>query len=291
MKKNELTIPLISAAGGLAALGLRVWQNRTGFEEATGLPVPGAPAGRLLLILLALLAVLVCLLALRLPEEETPALPEDFRGDAPSLLMLAAAGGLLMALSGAADLLEGLGMGNLMLRLRAAADPEAALYEDLLFAAGSAFPSRVQLLLGILGLLSGAAVAAAMLSCRRREPGKAPVLLLVPPVDLVVRLVLTYRLDSVDPALESYYVEILALVFLTLGFYRLASFAFQGGKTRRFAVYGSLGVVLGLAALGEGGLVLSSPLLYGGGALSLLGFLGMKLTAPPRPAAEEGEAG
>lgn len=287
--KRELTIPMLAAAGGILALALRTWQNRTGFEAATGLPIPGAPAGRLLLVLLLLLAAVLTLLAFRLPKEETPpSLPENFSGTSPLWATPAAAGGVLVALSGAADLLEGLGFGNLMLRLQAAADPAGALYADLSFSAGSAFPTRVQLLLGVMSLFSGAAMWMALASCRRQAPCKAPALLLVLPVDLVVRLVLTYRIDSVDPALEAYYVEILALVFLTLGTYRLSSFAFQGGETRRFVLYGSLGAVMGIAALGDGGAVLSSPLLYVGGALSLLGFLGMKLSGPP--AAKEGEA-
>lgn len=289
--KKELTIPVISAAGGLLALLLRVWQNRTGFEAATGLPVPGAAAGRLLLLALALLAAVLLFLAFRLPEEETPALPESFGGGSPLWELITAAGGLLLFLSGLVDLLEGLGFGNLMVRMRAAADPEAALYGDLAFSAGGVFPSQVQLLLGVCGILSAGGVLLVLVSCRRQEPCKAPVLLLAPPVGLVIRLVLVYRLDSVDPALESYYVEILALVFLTLGFYRLSSFAFQSGKTRRFAAYGSLGVVMGLAALCDGGMELSSPLLYGGGALALLGFLGMRLGGEARKAeAEEGEA-
>lgn len=289
--KRELTIPVISAAGGVLALLLRVWQNRTGFEASTGLPIPGAAAGRLLLLALALLAAALLLLSFRLPEGEAPALPDDFRGGSPLWALATAAGGLLLFLSGLVDLLEGLGFGNLMVRLRMAADSEAALYGDLAFGAGSVFPSQMQLLLGICGVLSAGGVLLALVSCRRQEPCKAPVLLLAPPVGMVIRLVLTYRLDSVDPALESYYVEVLALAFLTLGFYRLSSFVFQSGKTRRFVAYGSLGVVAGLAALYDGGMALSSPLLYGGGALALLGFLGMKLGGEARKAeAEEGEA-
>ena len=103
---------------------------------------------------------------------------------------------------------------------------------------------------------------------------------MAPPVALVVRLVLTYRLDSINPALEAYYVELLGLVFLTLGFYRLSSFAFGAGRTRRFALYTGAAVVLSLAALTDGAAGISSTLLYLGGALTLLGFLLLRLCRP-----------
>jgi hypothetical protein len=96
-------------------------------------------------------------------------------------------------------------------------------------------------------------------------------------VCLVARLVLVYRVDSVNPSLGAYYVEILALVFMTLAFYRLSSFAYHAAKTRRFALYTGAAVVLCMTALAdsEG---LSALLLYIGGALALLGFLLLWLT-------------
>ena len=63
---------------------------------------------------------------------------------------------------------------------------------------------------------------------RARKPFQSP-LLLVPVCCLVVRLVLTYRVVSVDPSLTDYYTELLAVVFLALAFYRLSSFAFRAG--------------------------------------------------------------
>ena len=54
MKKQSL-LPLLALVSGAAAFVLRLLQNRTGFEAATGLPVPGNVPG---LVLVALLAVL-----------------------------------------------------------------------------------------------------------------------------------------------------------------------------------------------------------------------------------------
>ena len=99
---------------------------------------------------------------------------------------------------------------------------------------------------------------------------------------LVVRLVLTYRAVSVDPSLADYYPELLAVVFLTLAFYRLSSFAFRAGRTRRFALYAALAIAFCLAALADR----PDParlLFYLGGALTLFGFLLQRAAALAAP--------
>lgn len=285
--KKELAIPLLSLVGGVFALLLRFWQNQTGFDFHTGLPLRGAPAGMILIALLAALALVLLLLCLRLPKEADPgpAIPGDFSYPSVPLTTLQIAGSLMFLLSGLADLLEGLGFGNLLFLLRASADPYGAVpMEDAVL-----FPQKAQLLLGVLALLSGAAVFLAAASCRVRSPLKGAPLLLVPPVALVIRLVVAYRVNSINPVLEAYYVDLLALAFLTMAFYRLSSFAFQAGRTRRFAFYASLAVILSLASLADGGSHLSSSLLYMGGTMSLLGFLTVRLLSPavPIPAIRE----
>lgn len=275
-------LPLLAVLGGAAALILRLWQNATGFEADTGLPIPGAPAGTVLAVFLLVMAVLLFLLVRRLPREPesgTPLLPRDFATENPRLLVLPVCGILLIALSGLADLFEGLGLGNLLAQFLSAADPEAAL--AVLEADG--FTPGTQKLLGILALLSAAALFPVTAACRkgsaRANAFQGAPLLLIPPVALVVRLVLAYRLDSVNPVLEAYYLELLALVFLTLGFYRLSSFAFQAGRTRLFTFYACAAVVLCLASLPDCGPHLSSLLLNLGGAATLLGFLLLRQAA------------
>lgn len=285
--KKQWILPITAVLGGAAAFVLRLVQKRTGFEAGTGLPIPGAPAGIALAVLLAALAVLLLLLVRRLPAETEvgPAFPADFAADDTRLLALPVSGVFLTALSGLADLYEGVTRGNLLAQLSAAADP-AYEASAVLQANPSAFSPQLQLLMGALSIFSAAGLFLSLLACRPKETG-APKpfngnLLLLPPVSLVVRLVLTYRMDSVDPALEAYYVELLALVFLTLGFYRLSSFAFRSGRTRRFALYAGAAVVLSLAALADGAPYLSSILLYAGGALTLLGFLLLRLAFQPK---------
>ena len=100
--KKQLMIPLLAAPWGAAAFLLRLWQNRTGFEPDTGLPIPGAPAGMVLLAALLVWAVCLGVLVFRLPQEGPPALPRDFPLPDARLLALPVAGVLLMALSGLA---------------------------------------------------------------------------------------------------------------------------------------------------------------------------------------------
>lgn len=268
--KKYAYLPLSALAGGAAAFVLRLLQNRGGFEADTGLPVPGDPCRYALAALLAALAVLFWLLVRRLPEDASPAFPSSFAAASPALLTLPVAGVFLMGLSGALEILGGLGV-----VLPFAPSPEAAILASPL--------PRAFVFYGALTLVSAVCLFPAAAACRRPGDRAADAakpfsggVLLVPVVCLVVRLVVAYRADSVNPALSAYYVELLALAFLTLGFYRLSSFAFQAGQNRRFALYALPAVVLSMATLADGH-GLAGSLLYGGGALALLGFLLLRL--------------
>lgn len=288
MKKN-LALPAAALAGGVIAFALRLAQNKTGFEAETGLPVSGNLAGLLLAAFLAAMAAVLILLVRLLPKESpdsAPSFPADFSTADTRLLVLPIMGVALIGLAGLADLYESTGTGLLLAQLGAAADPTYVLSSSMeVEAYGAYFSSKSQLILGILSLASAAGLFFPVAACRRggQTRSNSPLdgtLLLIPPAALVVRLVMTYRIDSVNPALAAYYVEILALVFLTLGAYRLSSFAFKAGQTPRFAFYACAAVVLGIAALADASthiVYLSSLLLYAGGALVLLGFLLLRL--------------
>ena len=278
--KRDLFFPLLALSGGAAALVLRLLQARTGFEADTGLPVPGNLYARLLLLLLVVLAELFLLASRKLPDERerTPqSFTAGFATAHTGLLVLPVAGIFLLGLSGAVEMLSGLGVGPASW---ISASAEAAGFRSF---------SRLDLFQGALSVVSAVCLFPAAAACSRgqREAVEArralrPWLLLVPVVCMTVRLVLSYRIYSLDPSLEAYCVELLALVFLTLGSYRLASFAYQAGRTRSFAVYAAMAFVSCAAAVGDGhGLVLS--LLYIGGGLTLMGFLLLRLTVLAAP--------
>ena len=94
----------------------------------------------------------------------------------------------------------------------------------------------------------------------------------------MVRLVTAYRTESINPVLEAYYIDLLALVFLTLAFYLLSSFAFHVGQTRRFLLYAIPAVALCLTALADSR-PLYDTLFFAGGGLTALGFLLLRLNA------------
>ena len=269
-------LPLAAVLGGAAAFVLRLLQDQTGFEAESGLPISGNPAGIALLVLLAAMAAVFWLLGRLLPAEDPEAPPEfpaAFHTDSPALLTLAVGGVALMGLGGLVDVAEVLGLlpQNLV-------NSRHALCA-VLQAGGLGFVPLAQLLLGLLLFLSSGGLFLAAAACRGREAPRplADWVLLPPAAVLVVRLVLTYRIDSVNPSLTMYYVELLALVFMTLGFYRLSSFAFQAGRTRRFGFYAAGSLVLCAASLADGSAYLSSLLLYAGGGLTLTGFLLLRL--------------
>ena len=230
MKKYVLW-PLLAAIGGVGAFLLRLLQRSTGFEVDTGLPIPGNLYAILLVAWFVVLAA-VCLLAARplLPadREDPPLFPTGFSVASPGLLTPAVMGLFLLAASGVLDLLFGFSGAS-------ALTGSGETVTVFVTAQGSQlFSGREHLVVGLLSLLSAASLLPAVPACRirpegeTRKPFQSP-LLLVPVCCLVVRLVLTYRVVSVDPSLTDYYTELLAVVFLALAFYRLSSFAFRAG--------------------------------------------------------------
>ncbi len=285
---QRYALPLTAALGGAAACVLRLLQNHTGYEAGSGLPIPGNPAALALAVLLAGLAAALALMARLLPAEEDPGpvLPRDFSTENAGLLAIPMCGVFLLALSGLSDLAE-----SVSLLPEGLVSSQHAIY-GILRAGGLGFSPQGQMLLGALTLAAAVSLFPVLAGCRRREGGprhKAPAAItLLPVAALVVRLVLTYRIDSVNPSLTMYYVELLALVFMTLGFYRLSSFTFQAGRTRRFGFYAAGSLVLCAASLADGSAYLSSLLLYAGGALSLTGFLLLRIANGLEAEADDG---
>lgn len=279
MKKHAL-FPFAVTLGSVIAFVLRFLQNQTGFEEVTGLPIAGNVPGLVLAGWLIMMAGFFFVLARKhFSDEPSGTFPAAFTTANSTLLFLPVAGLALFAVSGLVDLYEGLTQNRVLFQLQAAADPYSAFGADA-FSGG--FASVSQILLGAVSLLVALSLFPAVSACRKdgKFSGRVAfdgVFLLIAPVALVVRLVLTYRLDSINPSLEAYYMELLALVFLTLAFYRLSSFAFSAASLSRFAIYTGLAAVCSLAALADGGPYLSSLLLYLGGPLTLMGFLLLRI--------------
>ena len=248
--KKQWMLPALALVSGAAAFALRLWQNATGFEEETGLAVPGVFAGTALPLLLVLTGAAALILGRRLPKRvKSPAFAALFSIGETTDLLLPVMGAFLMAISGAADAATGLGV-----------------------LPGACFAPAAHLLLGLLTVVSAGGFLLAASACRHRQEIFQGALVLPAAVMLVVRLVLVYRAFSTDPTLEGYYVELLALVFLAMAFFHLAGFAFDDARPRRFAASTVMAAVFSMAALADRGSI-PALALYAGGSLTLLGFL------------------
>ena len=260
--------PLLTLLGGIAAFGLRLMQNRTGFEAETGLPVSGNPFALALPILLVVLALLFFLLSRNLPAGKGEGgFTDRFRSSGALLPTLLALGIFLWILAGAGEIFSG---------FVSAQTADTALSAAGLGYASSAISPRVTALLGLLTAVSATCLLPAVSCLRHAKQALNGNLLLAPVACLVIRLVLTYREDSVNPSLSAYYPELLALIFLILTLYRVSSFAFRDGRTRRFAFCAGMAVVFCLVTLADDH-TLPAMLLYGGGAVLALAFLLLRL--------------
>ena len=260
--KPSLRFPLLALAGGLVCFFLRLWQLRTGFEPDTDLAIPGALAGQLLLAALAVLILVTVLSVRSLSAAPSGALFAAGLQVSKGHLAVLLAGLLLLGVSGILHLMS-----------------SALFLEDWI----------ASLLEGFLILASVFSFLPVVRVCQKGGSLSSS-LLLTPAVCSVVELVLAYRTSSVNPVLQSCYVDLLALAALTLAYYRLSAFAFRCGQLRRFTLYAVLSVVLCLAStadtllyngvgiLGSGW---SGTTFFLGSALVMLSSLSIRLSVDP----------
>lgn len=258
MKNRTMFSLLICTALALAG---QLLQTVLGYEAETGLPTHG-----LWLLLPVLAALILWFLAVRpLTADNAPAFPKDFPLTKNGLLLPLAGAGLV-ALSGAAWLAGAL--------LPPTAEVISAEGTISSISVSSQVPSSTMLALGATALLLGVALIPTVISCLPRDgQGHSfnTLLLLAAPVVFVARSVLVYRIHSVDPVVGHYAVELLAMVTLTLAYYRLSGFGFGVGNTRRFGLYAGWAVSLSVAALAA--VDFPDSLFYLGNALVLAGLL------------------
>lgn len=279
--KKHLFFPILALLGGGFGFILRFLQNRTGFEHQTGLPISGDPLAILLPVVLALLAAACLFFARRLPGETAGAFPtfrEHFSPSAASAVPVLC-GLTLWLLSGVLGVLSvdrGITVGGLYFPTA-----PSAMNLDIIVHALTAVSACCLL------------PAAAGMVPRKNVSDKKSLtdvtvgnMILLPVVFLVLRLALSYREMAINASQQTYYVDLLALMFLILGLYRLSSFAFRCGSTRLFTIYNTMGTVLCLTALADSAPTADRLFLAGGAAL-MLGFLAGRLAAPMTPPASD----
>ncbi|MBQ7777844.1 MAG: hypothetical protein IJ396_02980 [Oscillibacter sp.] len=272
--KRKFLFPALAFAGGGFTYILRLMQNLTGFEADTGLPVAGNLWSMLLPAALALVLAAALLLAHRAPvcKWAPSGFEASFSSSSTGFLMLLTAGVFLLGISGLLQLAMNLGL-----------LPDAVVLTASGLSARSVSTGSSGLIEGALTLLTAGCLFSTLPACRRsgsREAGRsaAPaasvngLLLVLPVIAMVVRLVLRYRQDSVNPTLIAYYIPLLALVLVTMALYLLAGFAFQSGNSRTFLLCAMAAVVLCITALADDQPLYSS-LFHAGFSLTLSGYL------------------
>ena len=278
MRNENTRIPLTAAVGGAAALILRAWNLRTGFETGTGLPVSG-PSFPALLALLAAVALSLLLQSRRLSERGAPRFP--FRAGRSALCAPAIAGAFLLALSGAADLFESVTGHSALSALRGVETYEY-VYAGLISGESVGMSAGVQRFAGLLTLCAAWAVFVCVRACLRGNlPFRA--IVLIPAVALSFRLVTIYRIDSVNPVLQDYAPALVALTLQVLGFYFFSAFAFDCGNLTAFAVSSGAAACAALCVVLDESDYISTPLALCGSAAALIGFLLMALHSPSVP--------
>lgn len=269
-------VPLASLTGGAVALILRSWNLRAGFDPS-GLPYRGHPSFSALLIFLALLFVSLALSTLRFPADANPRFP--FSAYGRPFRLLTVTGAFLLALSGAADFYESATGEHLFRRLQGASSVPYE-YTGFIDGADVGLSSGVQCAAGVMALLIAWSALECVRSCLNGKPLRFRTLVLIPPVALSFRLVVVYRMDSVNPVLQDYAPALVALILHTLAFYHFSAFAFDCGSLRKFAASAGCASALSLCVLADGGDYVSTPLLLLGSAAVLTGFLFAALESP-----------
>lgn len=243
--------------GGIILFGLRLIQNQTGFDPATGLSRPSV-AGTALPIALAVLAVWELVLA-RGASREKPGFDSHFAPPERSLTalivgcMMLAAGGILLLVTN--------------------------------IAAGSSIPA---LIAGVLAVMTGGGFL--ILGRQMRAWDELTVLLALPSLFFGVFLVLaTYLPAASDPVLARYYLQVLAAALVAYAFGQLAGFLRRESTPRAFTAVGDLAVMASIAAIADGGQAMS--LLFAGCAVVLSVFLALQTSQKESaPAGDGGQA-
>ena len=232
MRKDHL-LPGLAAAGGLLGLVLRRWQWAA-YDPETRLFSHGHPAGLLLLLTVAGLALLIALLTrdLRAPEEALP-YPCPLTGWMTA--MTAAA--LLFALGGALTLLEGM---SLLPMSRYAPETYPIAY------------TIAQILCGALSLLSAGSCLLMGRACYRRRRDPALSLTVLAPGFTALAWVFACHMEhATDPILWNYGPTLAAAILLQLAHYETAAAFHRGPHPRAWAFFALTGTAVGLIALGD----------------------------------------
>lgn len=268
--RKDIALPALALAGGIGGFFLRRWQLARAYVPETGLFVHGDAATFALLGLAGLLLLAFALLVQGSGEEPEDFLPAFGCPEAGQMTVLAAAG-LLMLLSGALGLKDGLASLQ-----RWQADPGAYPLSN----------AGAQLLASALCLPAGLGV---LLMGRMAYRGElddwACRLAPFPALAGLVWLFSAHLKHGVEPVLMKYGFGLFAVLLLTLAHYCAAAFLFGRPRRRRTAFLALSGAAMGIISLADrpGLFAAAATLAFSLSALAFTRALLRSTFGPPWP--------
>lgn len=229
MRKKALTI--CCCTGVLAAFGafFRWLQNQVSFEKDTGLAVPGSAWPYLVAAWIAVAAVVLGVQCLRLKNQQRMHQPETFAevfgSPSRAAWIAACVFGGVMALGGVILLVS--------VPVQELQRPLLRVLAVAAIAVGVTFPTQLR-------------------STAAQEPSTGTVVIAALPILLFAFwLIVSYKMNIVNPTISAYAVEVLALCAATIGFYQIAGFAFGRPKAVRSVFWSQFAAFLCLMTLSD----------------------------------------
>ena len=222
MRKDALTIVLITAVAGIFGGFLRWLQLLNAFEEDSGLSIPGSATSVVMVLYLALAALVFAALAFFLLKSFSPprSVSAALRSSTSLPQIISIASGVLAAVTGLV----------------------------LLFTAHDAARPLGQRIFGACCLFLAAALPG-LFAKRGEGPKEKNLAALVPVLFCCVWLAYCYRCHAENPVVWAYVVELLAVVALTLGCYETAAYSYGRAKPGRALFFVQLAAFLCITTL------------------------------------------
>ena len=209
MRKNAWVICCCTAVLSAFGIFFRWLQDQACFEAETGLAVHGSIWPYVVALMIAVAAAVLAVVCFRVKNQPHTSFPDTLPAAFAASKRARAVGGVLLGAM--------LALGGLWLLLSSGALSEPGL----------------QRVLAVLAVVTGVVFARQMLA----------------PVLLVFWLIVSYKVNIINPTISAYAVEILALCAALIAFYELAGFAYGRPKAVKSIFWSQFAAFLCITAL------------------------------------------
>ena len=215
MRKNAWVICCCTAVLSAFGIFFRWLQNQACFEAETGLAVHGSIWPYVVALMIAVAAAVLAVMCFRVKNQPHTSFPDSLPAAFAASKRMLALGGLWLLLS-----------------------------------SGALSEPGLQRVLAVLAVVTGVVFARQMLAPGEREnDAGALVGVSMPMVLLVFWLIVSYKVNIINPTISAYAVEILALCAALIAFYELAGFAYGRPKAVKSIFWSQFAAFLCITAL------------------------------------------